>query len=319
MTKVADMAYPIAVGAPSDIFTGRRITTVSGHNLDPTRTRGYGRSMKGSPGERPGALTPRTSRVGLDIHANSNVGTNLTRDNLARIRAQWESSGPVGTRTNWFGARPKHVGLNPRARAPMSDTPAMGVFRSSVAATGGAVRLGGYVVGQGNAWPADLQQFDRYPVPAPPVGRFNAMDPVACLPGGGGCSGRDPGSRTTWGHTQNTGQAKVSTYAPGQSPLPSYGDHPLSVPSSTQPIDLPLAAPGSRHVVAEDGSASYFGEAAYPSQQTPFGYKGGSRVPDESQSPGGKTISKKPAQRAMLVAGIAAAGVLVFLSRKRSR
>lgn len=305
----AELAYPVAVGAPPDLYSGRTVLAAPGYNVDPSQRQGPLRTFRGTRTQRPGAFTPRTTRSRYDFGSDQSTGTSLVSNALARVRAGFADHGPSGSRAPWYGSRPRHAGLNPRDRTTLRDTPALNVIRSAVARTGGMMRLGSYVTGPADAAPIGLRTHDPYPIAPPPVDYVSSPTPVQALPGTPGIPHGEYGVRFPWSMTQNQGQVQVMQSHPVvPSPLPGGGSYPGEDQYS---INLPLMAPGTQHVASEDGEASYTNRPGYPDYKSPWGYQGGERI--------GQPPSATNNHKQLAVAGAVAAGAIIILMVRKKR
>lgn len=322
---LTDGAATLATGAPSDIYGGRGVHVSRGHDLDVTKMRGYRRGPGREMAHRPGAHSPKVDRVVVGREAPWWVGSQISRDALGKMRMDWENNGPVGTRHAYTAPPP--AGLNRKSRLRMIETPAMGVFRSALAGTGGMMRLGGsFTAPAGYVDPGQRNMLMPLPpAPLPVQSVAPGMQPVGCLPGTPGCFASPagyvaPGQRAPWGVVQNQGQMQAMAQAPSMlSPLPGGGN-------TVQEVALPISHPGLVHVVSETTGNSYVESPDYPSYDSPWGYQGGSRVgapqPVESGidaiTPviGGGSVSML---KKIAPAAVAIGAALLFLGKKRRR
>lgn len=328
---LTDGAKTLAQGAPSDIYGGRSINIVKGYDLDHTKMRGYGRRVGREMAHRPGAHSNKTSRTAVMRSNPWWVGTQNTHDPLKKIRRSWEETGPVGTRHNY--TTPAPAGLNRNSRMTMDQTPAMAVFRTAIASTGGMMTLGGTFTNPGGSYSGLISNHytPLAPAPLPVQGVGPGMVPVGCLPGTPGCyagpgGGIAPGARMPWGMTQNQGQMQsmMSTPPSSASPLATSSN------ATYQPVGLPINHPGQTHVVAEHGGESYVETPDYPSYQSPFGYGGGERISAPEVQPSGSDVAlvstdeggrfgSLTGKKGLAIgAGLIIGGLLLFGRKKRS-
>lgn len=317
-------------GIMPSLFYGRAVEAVSGHDIDPTRPRGYRRPMKGSTAVRPGAYSPRVDRVRAFPTAPSTVGTTMVIGGIEALKERNALYGVAGSRRPYAAHAPRRAGLS--GTVPLSSTPAYGVVETAFAKTGVPYLYSKFAAPAGYV-PNGMTRFD--PVPAytyVPLGSIvRAPSPVGCLPGTPGCyaspSGAiDPGIRKPWWMTQNEGQAYSPIFRKSDSPLPalpSSTESPLSHDSGAQ-IDLPINAPGMVHSIDPTGAASYLAAPGYPNTSSPWGYKGASRTTQDGPVPSGHDAPwnalearSERGRKAAVVFFLGAAAFAIVVSRKR--
>lgn len=270
-------------GLIASLFTGRKIETLRGYDADPTRLRGYRRGFLGHGHTfRPGAHSPRTTRVGVAQQAPSTVGTTMVLGGLDAMKERSLVHGPAGSKCAYGKGMPRWAGQDPSDRVGLDKTPAYGVVETAFARTG-VPRLFSKFAAPNGEVPNGMREFD--PVPAythVPLGSIvDAPSPVGCLPSTPGCfadpSGRDVGARRPWWMTQNEGQASSPRLRDEDSPIPTPRNLASSY-ASLGPVELPINHPGTFHSVDPTGRASYGGQPGYPRWTSPWGYSGADRT-----------------------------------------
>lgn len=323
-------APTVASGAvlPS-LFTGRDVETVRGFNEDPTKRRGYRRLFSGNRKNRPGAYSPRTTRVTNIAGLPANVGTQMVVGAVDQMKADVAARGVVGTRTSYDRARPRMAGLGNRHL--MVNTPAYQIVEMAMARTGVPVLFSKFASLRDER-PAGL---NMDPVPGytkVPLGDLVSPErPVGCLPGTPGCFRGDfTGARRPWWMTQNEGQLGSPRFDPNMAPIPSSPSRtgsPLSPPSEDALIRFPVNHPGTQHSISTSGGPSYGPQPRYPHWTSPLGHAGSlSRPAAEDPIPSGQDapfrrrelIASRRA-RAVVGVGVIAAACVLLKNRRRSR
>ncbi len=321
-------------GATRALFEGREVATLSGYDVDATKMRGYRRAaLSGAHVYRPGAYSPRVTRVGINHDAPSTVGTTIVLGGIDALKERNLLYGVAGSRAAYGRHVPRKVGMS--GYISVTETPAYGIIETSYARTGVPVLFSKFASPRGTV-PNGMTRFD--PIPAytrVPLGSIvPPPTPVGCLPGTPGCFTAPggvlpPGLRRPWGAAQNQGQAQAAIYSPLYSPLaqaPSQTGSPLA-PAPMTPITLPIYAPGTIHSVnASTGDPSYTTEPGYPRYTSPWGYQGASRTDAQAPMPSGHDVPIADAFRRLTRAQVGTAAVLgafvvggLVLSRRRRR
>ncbi len=277
-------------GLAASLFTGRAIETLRGYDQDPTKMRGYRRGfLKHGHGYRPGAYSPKVTRVGVAKQAPSTVGTTMVLGGLDAMKERSLVHGPAGSKKPYGRHMPKWAGQDPSDRVGLDQTPAFGVVETAFARTGVPTLWSKFAAPRGQV-PNGMPVFD--PVPAythVPLGAIvRTPNPVGCLPGTPGCfvdpTGRTAGLRRPWWQTQNEGSRSRAVFAEADSPIVTDRNVSSSY-AALGPVALPINHPGTRHAMDATGGSSYQGQPNYPSASSPWGYKGADRTQAEPVMP----------------------------------
>lgn len=315
-------------GVMSSLFTGRKVEVLSGFSADPTKRRGYRRLFDGKRQTRPGAYSPRTTRVSTMAGMPSHVGTQMVIGAMEQMKADVASKGVAGSRVGYDRARPRISGLS--SRVVMSNTPAYQIVEMAFARTGLPVIHSRFTSEQ-HELPAGMNRYS--PVPGythVPLGSIVAPErPVGCLPGSPGCFRGDvTGARKPWWVTQNEGQLGSPVLDQSMAPLPGAASRtgsPLSPPSEDALIRFPVNHPGTQHSLSTTGGPSYGPQPRYPHWTSPLGHAGSATRPAaEEPIPSGQDAAfrardARARSRAGLVVGVAAAALLYAAAGRRRR
>lgn len=308
-------------GVMESLFTGRKIKALAGPaEYFPYWGPAYRPSFAGSVSSvRPGAYSPRTSRVSMRGLAPSAVGTTMVIGGLDEIRERNATRGAAGSRSLYGSHAPRRAGLGDDRRVSLRNTPAYPVLETAFARTSIPVLYSKFAAPAGMT-PNGMDRFD--PIPAythVPLGALvESPSPVGCLPGTPGCyRGGDPGRRKHWWQTQNEGNGPTSMPS-WMSPLPPAPDEGgyVSDPGDGA-IMLPISSPGTQHSAEADGSPSYAKSLGYPSYSSPFGHAGSDRpsaapppMPSGHDAPWRKIASQQARGRSYVKAFALGAAIL---------
>lgn len=273
-------------GLAAGLFSGSKVEVVRGYDQNPSKMRGYRRGfLKHGHGFRPGAYSPKVTRVGVAKQAPSTVGTTMVLGGLDAMKERSAVHGPAGSKKSYGSHMPRWAGQDPSDRVGLDKTPAYGVFETAYARTGVPTLWSKFAAPRGQV-PNGMPVFD--PVPAythVPLGAIvSAPMPVGCLPGTPGCyadpTGRTAGLRKPWWQTQNEGSFSRAIFAEADSPIVTDGNVASSY-AQLGPVVMPINHPGSRHAIDSSGGSSYQGQPNYPTGMSPWGYKGAQRTQAE--------------------------------------
>lgn len=320
-------------GVDLSMFFGRAVEAARGRpkkNLNVPY--GFRQFFSGGTVFKPGALSPRTTRINESPTAQTSVGTTTVLGGLDYMNDRNARFGVAGSRAPYGRHAPRKV--DAARRVSLLGTPAYGVLQTAYARTGIPVLYSKFAAPNGQR-PNGMGRWDPLLDATPgytrvPLGEIvPAPSPVGCLPGTPGCYSDprtgDIGLRKSWRQTQYEGRMSSPILPAEDGPLvvaPSDLSSPLSDPGYAA-ITLPVNHPGAQHVMDADGGDSYLPQPGYPNYVSPFGYAGSDRpaaqqpVPSGQDAPFRRMAARGERTRALAIGAAAVIGYMILRRRGR--